>query len=305
MLDVIEGFWTIGVVIGVGYLAAARELVPDGTVEALSRVTFTLGTPALLFTIIAAAPLHQVLSPPLVITVTAALLVAGVFWLLGRAWGLTPGEQLIGAMASGYVNAANLGIPIAVYVLGDAVYASAVLLGQLLLVQPMALLGLDLLDADGTASRWRTMTRPLRNPMTVGSLLGLLFSVQGWSIPGEWGAPLEMIGDLSVPAMLLAFGMSLRWGPRPLRGGAGREVVAAVLLKMAAMPLVGLGLGLLWGLDAQLLLVVAVTCALPSAQNVFVLATVYRQAPELGRDVVLTTTLLSLPVTMLLVLLLR
>ena len=86
VLAVFEGFWTIGGVVAVGWFLASRELVPHASIEALSRVTFTVATPVLLFTVISAAPLGSVLGPHLAITLGAALTVAAVSVLLARRW---------------------------------------------------------------------------------------------------------------------------------------------------------------------------------------------------------------------------
>ena len=48
MLAVLEGLFTIGVVIGVGYLLARTDLLPESTPVVLSRLVFFVATPALL-----------------------------------------------------------------------------------------------------------------------------------------------------------------------------------------------------------------------------------------------------------------
>ena len=220
VLAVFEGFWTIGGVVAVGWFLASRELVPHASIEALSRVTFTVATPVLLFTVISAAPLGSVLGPHLAITLGAALTVAAVSVLLARRWGAGPGETVIGAFAAGYVNAGNLGIPIAVYVLGDAVYATPVLLGQLLVLQPIGLAVLDSADPQRAGQgRLRSVLASGLNPLTVASLLALAVAASGWQVPQGVRGPLDLIAGLAVPAMLLAYGMSLRWGPVPFVGG--------------------------------------------------------------------------------------
>lgn len=52
-------------------------------------------------------------------------------------------KTVIGTLCSMYVNAGNLGLPIATYVLGDAALVAPVLLLQLLLLQPVAMAVLD------------------------------------------------------------------------------------------------------------------------------------------------------------------
>ena len=91
---------------------------------------------------------------------------------------------MIGTFASAYVNAGNLGLPIAAYVLGDASLVAPMLLTQLLVLQPLGLLVLDLTTArvgDSASRRRRVLDHPRPDRpairCTVGSLLGLLLSI--------------------------------------------------------------------------------------------------------------------------------
>ena len=59
-------------------------------------------------------------------------------------WKRDRGDTVIGAFASAYVNAGNLGLPIASYVLGDASLIGPTLLTQLLILQPLGLAVLDM-----------------------------------------------------------------------------------------------------------------------------------------------------------------
>ena len=71
----------------------------------------------------------------------------------------------------------------------------------------------------------------------------------------------------------------------------------AVALKTVAQPLLAYALGR-WvvGLDGVALLAVTVTSALPTAQNVFVYAASYGRSTLVARDVILLSTVLSVPV---------
>ena len=60
--------------------------------------------------------------------------------------------MLIGALASSYVNAGNLGIAVAAFVVGDTTVVVPTLLVQMLLVQPVALVVLDRLTGRGEVS---------------------------------------------------------------------------------------------------------------------------------------------------------
>jgi len=69
------------------------------------------------------------------------------------------------------VNAANLGLPITVYVLGTASFIAPVLLMQLLVITPLAFAILDAVVSKRRPSLFGLLSQPLRNPITVGSFL--------------------------------------------------------------------------------------------------------------------------------------
>ena len=116
------------------------------------------------------------------------------------------------------MNSGNLGIPIAVYVLGDASLVAPVLLFQLIGVSPIALTVLDLTGEGAKGPLWRRLLTPLRNPIAVGSLAGVAVSAIGVRVPAPVMDPLTLIGNMSVPAVLLAFGISLCGSTMPGRG---------------------------------------------------------------------------------------
>ncbi|GAB3360255.1 AEC family transporter [Modestobacter lapidis] len=296
MSGVLSGFSVIGAVIAVGYLLARSGTLGPHAPAVLSRVAFSVATPALLFTTLAAADLSVVFSRTLVVISGAALLSAALFAAVGavRRWGV--GTTTIGALGASQVNAANLGIPIAVYVLGDAGAVAPVLLFQLVLLVPVALTVLDVTVADGTGTRWSRVWTPFRNPVLVGSVAGLVVSGTGWSLPPLLLDPVGVIGGLAVPAVLLAYGMSLRGSPWPGRGPDRGPVLLAVALKLLLAPTAAWLLGTGLGLDRDGLLVVVVLSALPAAQNLLVFAVTYRTGVDLARETITLSTVLSVPV---------
>ena len=137
----------------------------------------------------------------------------------------------------------------------------------------------------------------LRNPMIVGSGLGLLVAATGWQVPPLILEPIHLIGGAAIPAMLIAFGMSLN-GSKPLQAAAGRRLDAllASVFKLVVHPLVAyLFARFVLGMQDQALFAVVVTSALPTAQNVFVAASRYRTGLTVAKDTVLITTVVAVP----------
>jgi malonate transporter len=218
-------------------------------------------------------------------------------------WKREAGDTVIAAFCSAYVNAGNLGLPIAAYALGDAALVAPMLLAQLVILQPT---GLSMLDAithvpsPGISSGrlWLIrLSRPLRNPLAVGSVIGLVLALTGIKLPIVINAPLTLIGAMAVPSMLLAYGISLRLGPRPGAGEPPIQVATMVSIKLLVQPITAYLVGAyLVGLDGHDLLAVTVIAALPTAQNVFTFAMRYDRGVILARDTIFVATLLSVPV---------
>jgi malonate transporter and related proteins len=296
--SVLEGFATIGVVIGVGTLLAHLRILDLGAQQVLSRLSFFVASPALIVTLMARTDVSHVLGRQLVATVCGVVVPLVVYVVCARVvWQRNLGDTVIGGFASAYVNAGNLGLPVAAYVLGDATYVVPTLLLQLCVLTPI---GLALLDHDerGASSLRTVVLRPLTTPLTLAMLIGLLLSVTSTTLPEPVSAPLVLIGGMAVPSMLVAYGVSLRLGGGFGSGGPASEIALASVLKLLVQPLVATLAGATLGLTGHALLAVAVVSALPTAQNVFTYAIRYDRGRLLARDTILVTTTLCVPVTL-------
>jgi len=297
MVGVLIGFAIIVAVIAVGYLIGRLDLLGEQAQHVLSRLAFFVLSPALLFTVLSQADVSHLFSALLPISAIAAIVNIALFLVVSLLFWRRPlPDATIGALASGYVNANNIGLPVSVYVLGDASSSAPVILLQLIVLAPIALTVLDV-TTSGRVSVGRILLQPVRNPLIIGSLLGVIVAVTHLKLPAPVLAPFALVGGAAVPVILLTFGMSLH-GSRVLAPGTDRrDVVLASSLKLAAMPVVAWLLGqFVWHLHGHRLFVVVVLAALPTAQNVFNYAQRYGVATVLARDAVLITTALSIVV---------
>jgi predicted permease len=119
-----------------------------------------------------------------------------------------------------------------------------------------------------------------------------LLVLAGVHVPAVMLDPVQSLADMAIPAMLLAYGLSLH-GSKPLAKDDGYRGLIAVAssAKLLAMPVIALGVGLALGMRGSALYEVVVMAALPTAQNVYVAAARYRAAENLARDTVLITTI--------------
>ncbi|MDQ1206936.1 AEC family transporter [Microbacterium sp. SORGH_AS_0862] len=304
MLETLTGFAVVGTAIIVGYIIGRVDLLGPHARHVLSRLTFYVLSPFLLFTVLSQADITTLFSALLPVSTAAAAMIIGLQWLLSRfIWRRSVADATISSLSAGQVNSNNIGIPLSLYLLGSAAYPAPVILMQLLLLTPIALAILDAATT-GTRSFWRVLGRTARNPIVIGSALGTLVSISGVSLPTIVLEPALLIANACVPVLLISYGISLH-GQRVLADAGRRgEVLIASVLKLFAMPAAAWALATLFGLSAHEVLVVTVLAALPTAQNVFNYAQRYAVGESVARDTIFLTTLGSVPVLLGIVLLL-
>ena len=294
---VLKGFFVVGMVLLVGYiLARTNALGPHGT-KVLSTLTFMVGLPSLMFSTIASRHISEVLSQTGLISVVTALCCMALFALSGAIgrWGVR--RTTIGALATGIVNSTNLGVPLSLYILGSATFVTPIMLFQLALVTPVALTVLDLTDPDGKrTSVWSILSTPLRNPVTVAAILGVIVSAAGIELPALVLDPLKLVAQLTVPLMLIIFGMSLH-GLSPRQDSVDRvPTLLAVVLKSAVQPVLAWLLAVfLFHLDTFSTFVVTACAILPTGQNVVLYAVRYGVGQNLAQSTAVITSALAIP----------
>ncbi|ASN38474.1 hypothetical protein CGQ24_05240 [Arthrobacter sp. 7749] len=307
MSGVLSGFAVVWTVIAVGYFVGRTGVLGENARYVLNRLTFFVASPALLFTTLSESDPASVLGPFLGVAAASALLTAIAYVLITRWWlrrDLT--ETTIGAMSASTVNSANLGLPIALYVLGDMAHAAPVILWQLALFSPICLAILD-----ASTSRHRTtvvsmLVQTAKNPMIVGSLAGLMCALFDLRLPQPLADPVDLIAGASIPAMLIAFGISLV-GSKPLEASGGRraDTLVATAMKLVFQPVVAWVLAVwVFRLESESVFAAVIMAALPTAQNIFVTASRYERGIVLAKDTVLLTTIVAVPAMMVVPLLL-
>lgn len=295
-MSLVAAFGPIWILTTVGYAARRLGLLGEDASSVLGRFVFNLAIPAALFLTVAAMPLSHIAGRSLIAFGASTVAVLATSWLgASRLFGRKPAERPIWGMAAGYVNSANLGIPIAQQVLGSVSFLAQVVLLQSLFVTPIILIALDLHAGTpaGPERLRRIASIPLRNPPILGSLFGVVWSAAHLSVPSAVGGSLSLLGAAAVPAALIALGASLH-SDGSIQATSPAEISAITLLKLAVQPLVGFGIGLLLHLSHAQLLAVVVCAGLPSAQNTFIFAQEYGIGEALANRAVVITTTLSL-----------
>ena len=307
MAGVLNGFAVIVALVALGWLLARTGVLGHDARLVINRLVFFVATPALLLDSLARTTLDQVFHAVFVVSAGSAIVIAVTYVVIARLWLRRPAADLaIGALSAGYVNSANLGIPIALYVQGDLGFVMPLLLFQVVVMQPAAIAVLERAaraegDQPDGGGALGALLQSLRTPIVLAALAGVLIAALPWTPPESVLEPVHLVGQISVPGALLVFGMSL-YGVKVLEAGISprREIGLASALKLIAHPVLAFGMGAgLLGMAGHELLTVVVAAALPTAQNVLVVATRYGHGMLLARDSAVITTLGALPVLLL------
>ena len=293
MSGVLAGFFIVWAMIGVGWVAGRTGVLGPHGRYVLNRSTFFIASPALILVGLLGSDVREVLSTPMLVAGISGLstgaIVLGAVALLTRRRGA---DLVMTAISGSVVNGANMGFPIAAYVLGDISHALPVILFQQAVYTPLYLFVLHRVTVDSSPGLGGVLRSVVANPTIISSAIGLLLVLLGARIPEVVLEPVQSLADMAIPAMLLAYGLSLH-GSRPLAKDDGYRGLIAVASgsKLLLMPVIAVGVGLLLGLRGASLYEVVVMAALPTAQNVYVAAARYSASENLARDTVLITTI--------------
>lgn len=277
-----------------GFAARRTNLLPEPAVVGLNAFVFWFALPALLFFKLATTPAVGNFDFRLLLAYSGAGLACYLLAALaGRAFfGSRLGECGIQGMAAAYPNVGYMGLPLVIQIWGDAALAPAIMI---LITDTLLLFTLTtlLLEADTgkpttLAATLKRVVRGLaRNPLLIAALLGIAWWLLALPLPLPVASLLGLLANAAAPCALFALGATLVGQPV---SGDKAEVGTLVFLKLVMHPaLAGLfALGL--QLDPFLTRLAVVEASLPSAANVFVLATVYGRRPRRASTVVLAST---------------
>ena len=213
----------------------------------------------------------------------AAVLALGVFAVLGglllRVLRLPVASYLSPLV---FANTGNMGLPLCLFAFGEAGLELAVVFFAVSVVG-ILVLGVWLVSGEPTPGK--ALTTPL--PYAVAAALG--FRAAGIEPPAWLFNITDLLGDMTVPLMLVTLGASLA-GMRVTRLG---RALGLSVTRLGMGFGVGVALAAALGLDGVARGVFIVECAMPAAVFNYLFAQLYQRAPEETASVILLSTLIS------------
>jgi predicted permease len=131
----------------------------------------------------------------------------------------------------------------------------------------------------------------IQNPLIISSVAGIVYSAFFDTIPKVLLSSFQAIGQLTLPAALLAIGATLV--KSPITANLSRAIAASVI-KVFIAPLFGVLAVFAIGLDKQDALVPIVLLACPTAIAAFIISNKLGPKPELTTAIIVVSTILSI-----------
>jgi len=261
-------------IIIIGWMMRKRGFITSEFLEPANRLVYYLALPALIFNSIAKTKFQEQFDGlALGITLFAAATIYLIAYALARVWKMPPTRIGVFVLSSGHGNQGYIGLPIALYYLGEPGLAKAgIICGFLMILQNLlSVITLQLHDSSaGKLPGLKTLFgKLLGNPVIIGAMSGIV--VSGFDIP----APkvilrcFDILGGLAPPTALLLIGASLSL---QLIRTYKHPTLVAVFLKLILLPGIGLALFNVVHLSATDYLPAMILLCSPTATVTYVMA---------------------------------
>jgi predicted permease len=265
-------------------------------VHGVSRLTFHVLAPALVFNVLVTSTLDAAQSSRMALFYLLVALSAAVMARIA-AIPLRLDRRALSAFMLVVVcsNAGNYGLPVALLAFGREALAFASV--YFICSAIFSYTGGVLLAASGRRSVRDAVAGLFRVPAFYGAMAALLTMSLGLAIPAIVMRPVGMLSDAALPLMILVLGMQIERATMPERPVV---VAAAVIVSLVLTPLAAIGWARLVGLEGAAFQAGVLQASMPTAVMTTILALEFDALPQFVTSVVCVATLLSpLTVTLL------
>ncbi len=183
---------------GIGYAWARSGL--DYPVDFVTRLVMNIGAPCLIVASFSRSSIEIISMTEITL---AALVVLGIMALIGvvllRLMRLETGTFLPSLI---FPNIGNMGLPLCLFAFGETGLALALTIFLLVFTLQMSL-GIVLVAGRGNIGAL------VKQPVLWATVVALVLIVMGWSLPAWLDNTTGLIGDVTIPLMLITLGVSL------------------------------------------------------------------------------------------------
>ncbi len=267
------------VVIAAGYIWGKSGRRYD--LEFVTSIALNLGSPCLAFSTLTNIKMsHALLGRVSIATVAALMIFGATGYLILRCSGLSINAFLAPLM---FPNIGNMGLPVCLFAYGDEGLALAIVVFAIILIGQFTV---AIFLYSGTF----TTSAIFKNPVILSILISFVILITGISPPQWIAKSTRLVGDITIPVLLITLGVSLS-RMRVL------NTVRALLLSIARTGLgffAGLLLSWSFGLTGIARGVFILQCSMPVAVFNYLLAEQYGKKPNEVAELIIISTLLSI-----------
>ena len=285
-------------VILVGWFLKRIGLLNEAFCKVGNQYVFKVALPVSLFSSISTMDFYSDFHPMFCLYCFGVTVVMflGV-WAL--TWRFMREKTWIGAFAQASVrsSAAILGVAFATNIYGDSGMVPMMILAAVPFFNVFAVLILTFSPhADGTALSGdggpvkKALINVAKNPIILGILLGLPFSLLRVQLPTMLTSTISMIGGTASPVALLVIGASFSGGEAMTRL---KPAAWATVIKLVVLPLLFVPLAALLGFRGSELVAVLIMVGSPTTVAAYVMARNMHQDSVLTSNAIVLTTLFS------------
>lgn len=289
----VAGLLPVFATIALGFFLKRRIVPNEEQWSGMERITFVLLIPSLIIKILAEADLSKIPIGPiasvLIASIVAMILILAVLYPIHvkATRGSVPAYTSVFQTATRWN--AFVAIAIAGNLYGDMAVA-IIALGMIVLIPIVNIVNVSALTwllTEGRVSLPGLLWKILTNPIIVGCLVGTAIGLSGVSMWQPAMDVLSILGEASLGIILLCVGAGLKLADV---SHSKQDLFISCMLKLAVMPAMAMGFGLLLGLEGLALTTVVVIAAMPTATNGYILAR------EMGGDAPLYANAASLQI---------
>lgn len=279
-----------------GWYIQKIKLLDDHTTTKINQFVFKALLPALLFMDLSTADFRTVWDSKFVLFCFFATLVSIAIALVFSLFHNNKVERGEIVQASYRSSAAILGIAFVNNIYGEATMAALMIVGTVPLYNVAAVITLSLTapkqaeTESKKALALRTARDVITNPIILGILVGLLWSILQIPQPVILSKSISYLGNMAMPLSLIALGASFRLGSAK---GKGRVTLGIAGIKLVLFCAIFLPIAIWLGFRSEKLIAILVMLGSATTGSCFVMARNMRHEGVITSCAVMTTTLLS------------
>ena len=275
MSDVLAALLPVFLIICVGWGTKARGIITAAQWEGFEKVTYYILFPAVIIETLVRSDLHSVPFAAIGSALIGAILAMSALLIVLRK----PIQSMLSMSGPSFTSLFQgstrwntfvaLSMTASLFGKPGTTLCAVAIAAMIPLLNVLALLVLSRYAAPAKLSPRNFIITLIKNPFIWSCAIGIGINLTGWKPTGPLMTTAEMIGRASLAGGLLCVGAGLEIGKiaKP-----HLSVYASAVLKLALMPFMAIGLGMMFGLSGTALAVVAICSSVPTASGGYVLA---------------------------------